>query len=98
MGSASSGREGPASALFNTTTYLGMIFGVALFEAVFSMPFAEQMQKGVSLLRAGTPRMFLLEGFSNAYILGGLVSLVAFLFSLAGGSDRRNKGIALLSR
>ena len=81
---APAGSHGSASGVMNTTAFLSMIFGVALFEKVFSHGFADILPRGVSLLRAGIPTPLLVQGFSNAYIFGGFVCLLAFSFSLAG--------------
>jgi predicted MFS family arabinose efflux permease len=85
---APAGRHGSASGVMNTTAFLSMIFGVALFEKVFSHGFSDILPRGVSLLRAGIPTPLLVQGFSNAYIFGGFVCLLAFFFSLAG-RDRK---------
>ncbi|RPI79883.1 MAG: DHA2 family efflux MFS transporter permease subunit [Desulfobacteraceae bacterium] len=78
MGCAPQDRHGVASGVFNTTTNLSMVFGVALFEAVFS-----QFSGGVAL-KAGSPAQQtpLLKGFNAAYVLGGLVCAGALVFSL----------------
>jgi EmrB/QacA subfamily drug resistance transporter len=82
------GRQGSASGVMNTTAFLSMIFGVALFEKIFSHGFSNILPKGVSLLRAGIPAPLLIQGFSTAYFFGGFVCLLAFAFSLAG-RDRK---------
>lgn len=82
------GEHGTASGLLNTIGFLGMIFGVAIFETVFSHAFSEVLPKGVSIARAGIPPLLLLRGFSNAYIFGGIVCFLAFLFSLAGRDSK----------
>jgi hypothetical protein len=81
---ASSGRHGAASGLLSTTTNLGMIFGVVVFDTVFSQSFSGILPKSVSLLRAAIPTAVFLRGFSHAYVVGGMMCLVACLFSFAG--------------
>jgi EmrB/QacA subfamily drug resistance transporter len=85
---APAGQHGSASGVMNTTAFLSMIFGVALFEKVFSHGFSDMLPKGVSLSRAGIPTPLLVQGFSNAYVFGGFVCLLAFFFSLASKDHR----------
>ncbi len=82
MGQAPSGRQGTASGLFNTTTNLGMVFGVALFETVFSQIVPALPSTQTSLLGAGIPTRVLLDGFRAAYLLGGVLCVAALIFSL----------------
>jgi EmrB/QacA subfamily drug resistance transporter len=84
MSLASSGGHGSASGLLTTTANLSMIFGVAIFETVFSQGFSGMLPRGVSIFHADIPAQLLVRGFSHAYILGGVVCLLSFLFSLAG--------------
>ena len=71
--------QGIASGVFNTVTSLGLVFGVTLFEAIFS-----HVLPGATL-RAGVkavPRDALLTGFRDAYWLGGVVGFIAFAGSM----------------
>ncbi len=83
MSSASEGKHGAASGLLNTMLYLSMIFGVALFEAVFSRSFSGLLPRGGNLFQAHIPNHFLLKGFASAYILAALVCLASSLCSAA---------------
>ena len=80
---APKGSHGSVSGVMNTTAFLSMIFGVALFEKVFSHGFASMLPKGVSLSKAGIPTLILIQGFSTAYFFGGIICLLAFSFSVA---------------
>ncbi len=80
---APTGSHGSASGILGTTSFLSMIFGVAIFEKIFSHGFQDFLPKGVSLSRAGVPASLLIQGFSTAYIFGGIACLAAFCFSLA---------------
>ena len=73
------GKQGSASGVFNTVMNLGMVFGVALFETVFSQALPGKAA-GVSLSQV--PPDLLLGGFRNAYLLGGLVCTLALICSL----------------
>ena len=81
---APSGSHGSASGILNTTSFLSMTFGVAIFENIFSRGFHDFLPTGVSLFRAGIPVPLLIKGFSTAYAFGGVACLAAFCFSLAG--------------
>ncbi len=85
---ASSGRHGTASGLLSTSTNLGMMLGVVVFDTVFSQSFAGALPQGVSLLRAPIAAAVFLRGFSHAYVVGGLICLTACVFSFAA-KDRR---------
>lgn len=76
MGCAPKERHGVASGVFNTITNLSMVFGVALFEAVFSQ-FSGSFTTVFNLSHTA-----LLNGFNAAYVLGGFVCAAALLFSL----------------
>ncbi|HEY3275246.1 MAG TPA: DHA2 family efflux MFS transporter permease subunit [Syntrophorhabdaceae bacterium] len=70
--------QGISSGVFNTVTSLGLVFGVTLFEALFS-----HSLPGHSL-RAGvhaTPLPMLFSGFKDAYLLGGFVAFISFVSS-----------------
>ena len=82
MGFAPQNRHGVASGLFNTTTNLSMVFGVALFEVVFSQFSGNVSLKTSGLQSSGIQQVALLKGFHAAYVLGGLVCVGALIFSL----------------
>ena len=73
------GKQGSASGVFNTVMNLGMVFGVALFETVFSQALPG---KAYAVSMSLIPPDVLLGGFRNAYILGGLVCTIALICSL----------------
>jgi MFS family permease len=82
MSLAPKNKHGVASGLFNTTTNLSYVFGIAIFETVFSHAIPGISSAKASLLNANIPHEVLLKGFQATYILGGLACLVAFGFSL----------------
>jgi EmrB/QacA subfamily drug resistance transporter len=87
--------KGSASGLFNTTTNLAMVFGVALFEAIFSHTIPHLEMKGASLKQANIPLAALLQGFSNAYLIGGLLCAAALFSSfLTGQAVKAKKKVA----
>ncbi|MGD0658333.1 MAG: MFS transporter [Syntrophorhabdales bacterium] len=86
---ASSGRHGTASGLLSTSTNLGMMFGVVIFDTAFSQSFPRALPKSVSLFGDALPIEVLLRGFSHAYMAGGVVCLVACLLSFAGREGER---------
>jgi EmrB/QacA subfamily drug resistance transporter len=72
------GEQGIASGVFNTVTSLGLVFGVTLFETIFSHSLPGH------IARAGigsAPSRSLISGFQDAYVLGGLVAFIAFISS-----------------
>lgn len=75
-------KHGIASGVFNTVNTLGLALGVCVFETVMS---ASMPHHGTSLGKylAGKsvlpPQFF--EGFRNAYTLGGIICLIALVFS-----------------
>jgi EmrB/QacA subfamily drug resistance transporter len=73
------GKQGSASGVFNTVMNLGMVIGVALFEVVFSQSLPA---KAAAESMSAIPVDFLLGGFRNAYLLGGLVCALALFCSL----------------
>ncbi|MBA4417342.1 MAG: hypothetical protein C0392_05465 [Syntrophus sp. (in: bacteria)] len=79
MSFAIKGKQGSASGVFNTVMNLGMVFGVAIFEIVFSHSLPEHASDQVL---HGLPVDMLRHGFRNTYILGGLVCAMALMFSL----------------
>jgi MFS family permease len=79
---APANRQGVASGLFNTTTNLGMVFGVALFEMVFSTFSGKVSLKTAGTAATGIQRVSLLSGFEAVYLFGGLICLGALVFSL----------------
>jgi predicted MFS family arabinose efflux permease len=83
------GKQGSASGVFNTVMNLGMVFGVALFETVFSQALPGKAA-GISLSQV--PLDLLLGGFRNAYILGGLVCTLALICSLMVRAPKTARG------
>lgn len=84
MNYAPPNKKGISSGLFNTTTNLGMVFGVTVIETVFAAaaygpkgPSAGASIKGLS---AGSA----LNGFQYSYLAGALCCLLALVFSLLG--------------
>jgi EmrB/QacA subfamily drug resistance transporter len=95
MSLASSGRHGTASGLLSTSTNLGMMFGVVVFDTAFSQGLPGALAKSAGLFRAGLSPVVLLRGFSHAYMAGGAICLIALIFSFAG---RGGKGISWRGR
>ncbi len=88
-------RQGVASGLFNTTTNLGMVFGVALFELVFSSFSGNVSLKTAGIEATGIQRISLLSGFEAVYLFGGFVCLGALVFSLLiRGRARKGQPVA----
>jgi predicted MFS family arabinose efflux permease len=81
MSCASKGKEGITSGLLNTAINLSMVFGVAIFELIFTESLGSYIRHGISLRQLNIPAPVLLEGFSNAYIAGGFMCLMALFFS-----------------
>lgn len=92
MSYAPSNMHGIASGMFNTTTNLSMVIGVAIFEAAFSQFSGGASTKGIAMEPSGLQQAVLLKGFSAAYVLGGLVCAGAFIFSLLVRRRRRSPG------
>lgn len=78
---APKGKEGTSSGLLNTAINLSMVFGVAVFELIFSQCLSGGIQKGSSLLYLQESHPVLLNGFSYSYIAGGFMCLAAMFFS-----------------
>jgi len=79
MRHAPSREQGVASGVFTTMTSLGLVFGVSVFETIFS----EALPDNVSLeVIAQTRPHIMLAGFRHAFIAAGIVTFAAFLFSL----------------
>jgi EmrB/QacA subfamily drug resistance transporter len=86
MSWADSNRQGIASGILKMTANLGQVLGVCLFETVFSQSVPAGQAAAASLrpgAAAGLP-----TGFRNAFIVGGLVCLLA-LGMAALARDRR---------
>jgi DHA2 family metal-tetracycline-proton antiporter-like MFS transporter len=81
MSCASKGKEGMASGLLNTAINLSMVFGVAIFENVFINSLGNFAPKGVNLRQLNIPQSILLDGFSHAYVAGGIMCLFAMFFA-----------------
>ena len=73
------GEQGIAAGVFNTITSLGLVFGVTLFETIFSHSLPGRAT--VTVINS-TPTPSLIGGFQDAYILGGMVAFVAFVSSV----------------
>jgi EmrB/QacA subfamily drug resistance transporter len=89
MSCAPKGRTGVASGLFNTTTNLAMVFGVALFEAIFA-----QFSGNVSVRTFGLPTSLvqqaaLFKGFQAVYVCGGIACVGALVFSVLAKMHKR---------
>jgi len=85
-------KKGVSSGLFNTTTNLGMVFGVTVIETVFAGaaygpagPAAKTSLKGLSLGPA-------LNGFHHAYLAGALFCVLALVFSLLAKFGKKIQG------
>lgn len=74
MRQAPAGNQGSASGLFTTTINLATALGVAVFEAVFSHALPGG---GTSVNQAHIAKGAFLAGFSNAYLLGGVLCVAA---------------------
>jgi len=92
MSIAPAGKHGIASGIFNTTINLSTVFGVAIFESVFSQFLPGISTKSANLLNAGIPREILLKGFSAAYVLGGIVCMLALGFSIMVMIQSKKRG------
>ncbi len=76
LGTAAAGEEGAASGFYSTMMRMGMVLGVAVFEAVFSGVLPDGPETGTHL---AVPAATLLHGFRQAYALGVVVCLLACL-------------------
>ncbi len=81
MGCAPQSRHGVASGMFNTTTNLSMVFGVALFEVIFSQFSGNASAKMSGAASSPGQQMALLKGFQAVYVCGGIVCVAALVFS-----------------
>ena len=77
-------KQGSASGVFNTVNSLGLALGVCLFEALMS-----RTSTGAGLRTFQAAGM---AGYRNAYIFGGIVCIIALLFSLLIGWNNKNNG------
>lgn len=82
MGLAPKGKEGTASGLLNTAINLSMVFGVAVFELIFSQGLSGSVQRGASLYDLPGAQSIILSGFSHAYAAGGVMCLAAMVFAI----------------
>ena len=73
--------QGIATGVNRTLQHLGMIIGVSLFEAIFSMVMPHT-SLDMSLSRAAVPQDLLISGFHYAYIAGAAICVIGFIFSL----------------
>jgi len=87
MSCAPPDRHGIASGTFNTISNLGMVFGVAIFEAVFSFYSGGIPAKTIDSETASIQGAFQ-HGFQAVYLLGGAVCIGALVFSLLAKSKR----------
>jgi predicted MFS family arabinose efflux permease len=81
MSCASKGKEGMASGLLNTAINLSMVFGVTIFGNVFTDSLGNFYSHGVALRHLNIPGPILLNGFSHAYMAGGIMCLFAMFFA-----------------
>jgi len=79
MRHAPSQEQGIASGVFTTMTSLGLVFGVSVFETIFSESFPDNVS--LEVIAQTRPHM-MLAGFRHAFIAAGIVTFAAFLFSL----------------
>lgn len=82
MGFAPKGKEGTASGLLNTAINLSMVFGVAIFELIFSQSLGGGTHAGAKPAASQLPLSTMLTGFSQAYIAGAIMCLAAMVFSI----------------
>jgi EmrB/QacA subfamily drug resistance transporter len=82
MGLAQKGKEGVASGLLNTAINLSMVFGVSIFELIFSQSLSNSTQGGANLHHLRAPQSVMISGFSFSYIAGGVMCLMAMIFAL----------------
>lgn len=81
MALAPKGKEGIGSGLLNTAINLSMVFGVAIFELVFSEFLGNSAAKGISLHALEIPKEIMMKAFSAAYVTGGILCLLGALSS-----------------
>ncbi|MBV6506872.1 MAG: Riboflavin transporter RibZ [Syntrophorhabdaceae bacterium] len=96
MGLAPKGKEGAASGLLNTAINLSMVFGVAVFELIFSQSLSGSAQGGINLNDLRGSQVLLYRGFSYSYVAGGLMCLAAMAFSIMVKQRPRNNKIITL--
>ncbi len=85
MGCTPSEEHGAASGAFNAVINLSMVFGVALFEVVFTI-FSRSVAVGGDIVRlTAVDATLLTRGFAAVYVMGGLVCVGALVFSLFTG-------------
>ncbi len=89
MNCAPPNKKGVSSGLFNTTSNLGMVFGVTVIETVFAAaaygPDGHATQASLKGMSVDTA----LNGFQHAYLAGTLCCLLALVFSLLGKYKKR---------
>lgn len=86
-------RHGIASGTFNTISNLGMVCGVAIFEAIFSYYSGGGVPAKTVALDAASIQEPLQHGFQAVYLLGGAVCTGALVFSVAGKINRRSRRV-----
>ncbi len=89
MSRAPQDRHGVASGLFNTTTNLGMVFGVALFEAIFAHFSGDASVRTVGPSTTVAQQTALFRGFQAVYVCGGIACVGAIVFSLLTKARKR---------
>lgn len=78
-------KKGVSSALFNTTTNLGMVVGVTVIEVVFSaVAYDSAGPTGKAALKDLVGTGSVTSGFTHAYLTGALCCFLALVFSLLG--------------
>lgn len=84
MSCATPDRHGIASGTFNTISNLGMVFGVAIFEAIFSF-----YSGGIpATSETASVQKALQQGFQAVYLFGGAVCIGALVFSVLAKSKK----------
>jgi len=94
MSHSTNEKRGSLSSLLNTARYLGLVMGVVVFNSIFNYTINIETTEilGVPLNGAyqlSAPTEILLNGFHNAFIVGLVLSIIIFVFSILTREDRK---------
>lgn len=94
MSHSTNEKRGSLSSLLNTARYLGLVMGVVVFNSIFNYTINIETAEilGVPLNGAyqlSAPTEILLNGFHNAFIVGLVLSIIIFVFSILTREDRK---------
>lgn len=86
-------KRGSLSSLLNTARYLGLVMGVVVFNSIFNYTINIDTAEilGVPLNGAyhlSAPTEILLNGFHNSFIVGLVLSIIIFVFSILTRENR----------